>query len=159
MEKITYTFPATCPIPELRGVTVHGGVLIRHGGKDAYRFATKVAGREVIATVAGKPELEAAAAAHRKAEAERAAEADKRDAEYALTPRGQRAALAKAERDSYSADAFPGSRQWLENKKHADALKAFDAAHPELVAELKAEREAAERAAYDRLSDFIKDGG
>lgn len=149
---ITYTFPADCAVAELRGVTVSGGVPGLHKGADMVRFATKVSGREVIALVAGTPELVAAVAAYRAAEASAAAE-------YARTPRGQRAALAAAERNSYSSDAFPGSHRWLLNKRAADALAAFDAAHPELVAELEAERAAAESAAYDRLSEFAKNGG
>ncbi len=73
MTKITYTFPVTCPIPALRGVTCTGGVLSRRviGGKvtEVVAFANKVAGNEVMAIVAGKPELEKAVAEIKAAEA------------------------------------------------------------------------------------------
>jgi hypothetical protein len=32
--------------------------------------------------------------------------------------------------------AFPGSRAWREEKAALDALAAFDAAHPEVIAEI-----------------------
>ena len=66
---ITYTFTKDCKIPQLRGVTATGGQFCRIDGKfdgvpDAVRFEIKVAGQPVMAAIAGKPELEAALAAH-----------------------------------------------------------------------------------------------
>ena len=148
---ITHTFPADFKVPALRGVTVSGGVPIKIKGQDAVRFATRVQDREVIAMVGSNQYLATAVAEYRKAE-------EAKLAAYLESPRGQREALVMAERGSYSPDAFPGSRQWLANKRAADALAEFDAAHPELVAELKAEADAAKQAAYDNLSDFVKRG-
>lgn len=85
---ITYTFPASCPVLALRGVTVTGGVfdtqLVERKLVDVVKFATKVDGKAVIARVAGKPELEAALAAH-KADIAKVA-ADKRAALEAAVP-------------------------------------------------------------------------
>lgn len=69
MIKITYTFATDCPVAQLRGVTVSGGEFVAKSGKyndpvDAVRFATKVDGRIVTATISGKPEMEAALAKH-----------------------------------------------------------------------------------------------
>lgn len=73
---ISYTFPADCSIPELRGVTATGGELCRVDGQwmkgdpDAVRFdQPRPNGRILIARIAGKPELEAALAAVRTAKA------------------------------------------------------------------------------------------
>lgn len=72
MTKITYTFTADCAAVELRSVTVKGGEFVRRDGKagtpDCVKFATTVNGRKVVAIIAGKPELEAALAAHQAAE-------------------------------------------------------------------------------------------
>ena len=85
---ISYTFPADCPIPALRGVTCEGGVLQRHVIRgelvDVVAFATRVDGKSVVASVAGKPELEAAVAAAKTAEQE--AQAAKRRALEAAVP-------------------------------------------------------------------------
>jgi len=67
---VTYTFPADCRVPELRGITCHGGVFCRAdhktcGEPDAVRFDLRINGRQVVALIAGKPELEAALAAHK----------------------------------------------------------------------------------------------
>ena len=54
----------------------------------------------------------------------------------------ERQELAEQERNLYSPDYSPGSAGW---KKHNTALKAvaaFDAEHPEIKAELKAQRKA-----------------
>ena len=65
---ITYTFAPDIAIPQLRGVTVSGGVFVRNlvAGKlvDQVAFATLIDGRRVTANVVGKPELEAALVAH-----------------------------------------------------------------------------------------------
>lgn len=68
MSKITYTFPADCPVVQLRGITVSGGEFVRLDGKwqqepDAVRFGDTIEGKAIVARIAGKPELEAALAA------------------------------------------------------------------------------------------------
>lgn len=78
MNKITYTFGADCKVPQLRGVTVSGGVFCTANGKwqepiDAVRFDTVIDGRRVTAMIAGKPELEQALADHLAVEAAKAA--------------------------------------------------------------------------------------
>jgi len=73
--------------------------------------------------------------------------------------RSERKRLAEAEFNSYSPENFPGSAGWRKNKIAKDALAVFDLAHPDIVAELKAEREATQKAKYDSLSDFAKMGG
>lgn len=75
-----------------------------------------------------------------------------------MTLREERAILAKEELNTYDADAFPGSAPWMKNNKAAKVLRAFDAAHPEILAELKADAEAARTRSFDNLSDFIKSG-
>jgi hypothetical protein len=69
MDSTTYTFPADCQVPALRGRTVTGGHFIRLNGGytgdyDAVRFAEIVDGKGVVARIKGKPELEAALAAY-----------------------------------------------------------------------------------------------
>ena len=66
---ITYTFATDCKIPQLRGITATGGEFCRADGKigpyDAVQFsAPKVAGKSIMAMIAGKPELESALAKH-----------------------------------------------------------------------------------------------
>lgn len=70
---ITYKFSDDCQIHQLRGKTVTGGVFCRVDGKcigefDAVRFFEQIEGNTVMARIAGKPELEAALAAHRAAQ-------------------------------------------------------------------------------------------
>jgi hypothetical protein len=48
--------------------------------------------------------------------------------------------LVRNERGTYSPDDFPGSGGWRRNKAAREALKAFDAAHPEILAGIKAAR-------------------
>ena len=66
---ITYTFAIDCKTPQLRGITATGGEFCRADGKigpyDAVQFsAPKVAGKSIMAMIAGKPELESALAKH-----------------------------------------------------------------------------------------------
>ena len=61
--------------------------------------------------------------------------------------RAQRKALVEAEYNSYDPEAFPGSPQWRKNKAARNALDEFDAAHPEVAAEIKAEAAAKKAAA------------
>jgi hypothetical protein len=161
--KITYTFPATAPAA-LAGKTFSDGAFCRLpiSGKvvDAVDFGpqSSLAGQHLICIIAGKPELEVAFAAHR---ADEAAKIEKTLAErkaYEQTLEGQREVLATAEYDSYSEDNYPGSRAWMANKRAADALAAFDAAHPEIIAAITAARKAKQAADYEALSDFIKMG-
>lgn len=70
MSKITYTFPADCPIAQLRGRTFTGGEFCRADGQlrlepDAVRFGERVDGKAVLARIAGTPALEAALIAHK----------------------------------------------------------------------------------------------
>lgn len=70
---LTYTFPADCPIPQLRGITVTGGQFCRIDGQwnkepDAVRFNERIDGKAIVARIAGKPELEEALRAHNNAE-------------------------------------------------------------------------------------------
>ena len=74
------------------------------------------------------------------------------------TLRAQRLILSDAEYNSYNPDAFPGSRAWKANNIAAQALAAFDAEHPEIIAEIKAEQAAARAAKYAAMSDFVKMG-
>jgi hypothetical protein len=60
--------------------------------------------------------------------------------------RKQHDALMAADRAAYSASAFPGTPRWWASVRAHDAVTAFEAAHPEMVAEIKAEQ-AAKRAA------------
>ena len=50
--------------------------------------------------------------------------------------RAQRKALADAEYAAYSPFHFPGSAAWQKSQAALDALLAFDAQHPEIIAEL-----------------------
>lgn len=75
MSKITYTFPESSSVADLRGKTFTGGVFCRIDGKwqgepDAVNFGEHIiGGKEVTlkAIIKGKPELEAALAAHNAA--------------------------------------------------------------------------------------------
>lgn len=75
--EISYTFKADCGVPELAGKTVLGGKfneMIIAGRKEIIvRFATMIAGKRVIAKIAGKPELEQAYHAHLDAQTSKAA--------------------------------------------------------------------------------------
>lgn len=75
---ITYTFPADCPLPALRGLTCDGGMFDTSYENgvflDVVHFATRVGGKTVSARVAGKPELMALLAAHKAASAKAAAD-------------------------------------------------------------------------------------
>lgn len=162
MNGISYTFPANCPVAALAGKTVTGGMFGKriHNGKafDVVNFETLIDGKPVCAIVAGKPELEAAFAAH---QAEKAAEARTRAEArriYDLTLEGQREILCIAEYNTYSEDYFPGTRKWFINQDARKALEAFDAAHPEIVAAIDAARKAKDEADYEALSDFVKCG-
>lgn len=124
MNTISYTFPIDFQVAELRGVTATGGVPSSHKGEPTVVFQD-VNGQMVVCKIAGKPGLAEAVAAYREAEAKAAAE-------YASSLKGQREALVQAEYNTYSPDAFPGSKRWLANKAARDALAAFDAAHPEI---------------------------
>lgn len=76
---ITYTFPEDCPLAALAGVTVSGGkiqnIIVNTVLTEVVVFETKVNGKSVTAKVAGKPELEAAVAAIKAADAKAKADA------------------------------------------------------------------------------------
>ena len=54
----------------------------------------------------------------------------------------ERENLAEQVRESYSPDDFPGSANWRITRNHQKALDVFDAAHPEIITKIKAERKA-----------------
>ena len=65
--------------------------------------------------------------------------------------RSERKRLGNAVSNSYSPTSFPGSAAWRVNFEARQALDSFDAAHPEIIAEINAEIKAARqarRAAY-----------
>lgn len=70
----------------------------------------------------------------------------------------ERRALAKADHDLYDPENFPGSPAWMAWKRAEQALNKFDAAHPEIREAIRARSRAADQAAYDGLSDFVKGG-
>ena len=76
-----------------------------------------------------------------------------------MSLREDRKLLFAAEYNSYSPESRPGSPRWMENKRARVALAAFDAAHPEIIEAIRAEKKAADEAAYESLSDFAKSGG
>ena len=155
MASITYTFPADFHAPQMRGVTCTGGQFQRRkvGGSvvDVCAFETRINGQQIIATVAGKPELEAAmaaeaaakdrAAANRAArlaaavpgldEYERAASAllDARTAYERASDRGYPAKEAAALKDAESAlgdvvAAHPVTAIWAQIQGFIDSANA-----------------------------------
>ena len=161
---ITYTFPSDFKVAALRGITATGGELCNSRGRwmeqeDAVRFvAPKLDGKTLVVLCAGKPALETILAAHLAEKVETAARKAAAESAHAATPRGQREALVTAEYNRYSPDHFPGSAKWNAWNRAVKDLEAFDAAHPDLVAELAAEKAARRQAEYDSLSDFVKHG-
>ena len=69
-----------------------------------------------------------------------------------------RAALAQAVSRAYSPSSFPGSRAWMICNRAEKALDAFDAANPDVIAEMKAAKKAADEARWAAQSDFAKNG-
>lgn len=63
---------------------------------------------------------------------------DDNDALEAL--KAERRDLVAAELNTYGPDDFPGSRRWQAHHRAELAVKDFDAAHPEVLAAIKAER-------------------
>ena len=63
----------------------------------------------------------------------------------------QRAELAKKENYTYDPANFPGSQGWRANQLARRALSEFDAAHPEILAQIKADREAKDAANRARI--------
>ena len=49
----------------------------------------------------------------------------------------QREQLRRAECNTYNPEDFPGSRRWLRHDQAEKALRDFDAAHPEILVELR----------------------
>lgn len=58
----------------------------------------------------------------------------------------QRAELKAAVTNNYNPSAFPGSAAWRRCNSAQIALEVFDAAHPEILAEIKAQQLAAREA-------------
>ncbi len=59
-----------------------------------------------------------------------------------ITEKTEREKLAMNVSLAYSPDDFPGSKGWLECQKLQKELDAFDAAHPEIIAQIKADQDA-----------------
>ena len=159
---ITYTFPADCPIAALAGQTATGGVIrklpIDRKLTDVVVFETQFGGKNIIARIAGKPELEAALAAKEIEQAAKEAERQAAQKAFEAAPEGQREVLRIAEYNSYSENHYPGSRAWMINQAARKALEAFDAAHPEIADAINVARDAKANADYDALSYFVKCG-
>lgn len=125
---ITYTFPADCKVPQLRGVTATGGVFCVASGKwreplDAVKFATKINGNGVIAMVAGKPELEALLADHLARIA-----AEKAMLDATLGAMGWPQYQAVQRRASNASEAYDRASEYGYPAKEAAAMQAADAA-------------------------------
>lgn len=73
------------------------------------------------------------------------------------TPEAEYDSLLAAEAATYTT-AFPGSKAWMRYKAAMDAVRAFEAAHPEVAAATKTAKAAARKAEYSGLSDFVKAG-
>ena len=54
----------------------------------------------------------------------------------------ERQEIADRERNLYSPEYFPGSAGWNKHNTALKALAAFDAEHPEIIAEIEAQRAA-----------------
>lgn len=52
---------------------------------------------------------------------------------------------------TYSPNDFPGSKSWMIATAAQKALADFDAAHPEIIADIKTERAAKEKAKTDEI--------
>lgn len=63
--------------------------------------------------------------------------------------KNQRKVLAEKVSDLYSPEDFPGSKAWRACQQAQRELNAFDAEHPEIIAAIKAERAAADKAAAE----------
>ncbi len=124
---ITYTFPADAAIAELRGVTCTGGRFtrqVRDGvAIDVCAFETRVGGKQVMARVAGRPELEAALAQERAAV--KAAEDARRAVLEAAVP-GLSAYEAAAEIYSRAAAAYDRAAERGYPVREAQAAKVAE---------------------------------
>lgn len=162
MSNIKYTFPSNFPVSALAGQTVVGGTIkrwpINGVQQDVVHFATLVDGRPVIAIIKGKPELEAIFAQHKAEQAAKDAAMLAAADAHAKTPEGQRERLVIAEYNLYSENNFPGSEKWHRWNDAVQALRAFDAAHPDLAKAAKDAYDAKSKADYEALSDFVKMG-
>jgi len=161
MKNITYTFAQDCPVIELRGITANNGIFnrIMQNKKmvDVVTFKNLL-DSPVHVGIAGKPELQKLFDA--KIAAEKTEDAQRLLAHeiYTKTPEGQREILEIEAENTYSENYFPGTTKWFKHQDACEALKAFDAAHPEMVARINAKRKADDAARYDALSDFVKNG-
>ena len=63
--------------------------------------------------------------------------------------KNQRRDLAETVYNLYSPDNFPGSRAWIECNNARKELAAFDAAHPEIIAQIKDDQAAKSRQVAD----------
>jgi len=63
----------------------------------------------------------------------------------------ERTNLAEIAFELYNPENFPGSTAWRKWNDAEKALEAFDAAHPEIIAEIKAARKAKDAATAERV--------
>jgi hypothetical protein len=160
MSNITYTFPDQAAIPApLRGKTFTGGKLARHmiGGApvEVVMFAELVNGQTVAAKVAGKPELEAAVAAIKAAEAQA-----KADAQTALEIAVPGAAAYEAAMRTYAnaAAAYDRASERGYPAKEAAAAQAADAALQAVFAQYPATALWSKIISYTQASNYSKSG-
>ena len=157
---ITYTIPATFPArPKLAGKTLTGGRPAKGpNGERAVSFPAQQGCDAVTLGTASRPDLAAQAAECIAADKLAAEAREAAQLAFERSPEGQRELLARECENTYSPEHYPGSRAWQKNKVATDALRAFDDAHPEIVAAINAARAAKHAADYEALSDFVKNG-
>ncbi len=160
---ITYKFPEDFKIEKLRGITATGGKFCRHDGKwqerdNAVRFDLEIDGKQLVALCAGKPELEKLLAEHLSKQDAQKAEKERLIKEFNSTPAGIYKMLVDAVSSSYDPDYFPGSKNWKIHHAAKIKLEEFEEANPELVENIRKQRKAKDDAAYDALSNFVKNG-
>ena len=159
MSNITYTFPDQAAIPApLRGKTFTGGKLARHmiGGApvEVVMFVERINGQTVAAKVAGKPELEAAVAAIKAAEAQA-----KADAQATLEIAVPGAAAYEAAMRTYAnAAAYDRASERGYPAKEAAAAKAADAALQAVFAQYPATALWSKIIGYTQASNYSKSG-
>lgn len=145
---ITYTFPADCPVTALRGKTFTVRRISRRAvnGKatEVAEFVEKFEGRDLAAIVAGKPELEAAVATYRAAEAAERQAA--RDALEAAAP-GVHRLIELFERASNDAERHHEQFEAMMADEHNDGINPPRAINQDWRSEYEAARAEHPRAA------------
>lgn len=155
MSKITYTFPQSSPIADLRGKTFANGTFCRIDGKwqgepDAVNFGEHTIGGKLVmlkAKITGKPELEAALAAHNAVKA--AIEARLAAIGWPVYQVAQRKAInARGAYDAASERGYP-VREAAAMRVADEALDAIARQYPLAAAYAKAE-------SYSFASNYLK---